>query len=212
MVNVYAESILVNRNLLEIPPVEFKMAGMGQSGTFGERVRAILQRIGMQQKELAFRADIPQSSLNRILTGATDDPQLATAFKIAAALGVSLDELAGDGVLPQSPMTPYDAHPEYRAIVDSLEEMDDADRRRVMEFIGWLSVALQSRSEVTTVTATPRDRTPYTERHVSGKTDAVAMPVQLQHRQRQIKQERGANPPHGPRQREASRQQQPRKK
>jgi transcriptional regulator with XRE-family HTH domain len=160
----------------------------------------------MEQKQLARKAgDMPISTLNAILNGQVKDPGLSIAVRIAAALGVTLEELIGDET-PTPALSPYDVDPSYRACVDALEELDDADRRRVMEFVGWLSGALTSRSMVTSVTTTPRDRSAYTERYVSppGKTDTVAMPVQIQHRQQQIKLERGASPANGKGKRQAA--------
>lgn len=152
----------------------------------------------MEQKRLARLAgDMPVSTLNAILNGQVRDPGLSIAAKIAAALGVTLDELMGDE-MPSPALSPYDVNPEYRACVDSLEELDDADRRRVIEFVRWISDAVSRKSagEVSGVTTTKPHHGPYTaEPRVSEKTDSAVPPIQIRHRQQQLRRERGSPAP-----------------
>ncbi|MCH7492428.1 helix-turn-helix transcriptional regulator [Patescibacteria group bacterium] len=47
----------------------------------------------MTQKELAEKAGIDFFTLSKVETGATSNPTIETAMKIAAALGVSMNHL-----------------------------------------------------------------------------------------------------------------------
>ena len=59
---------------------------------FGNCIRNIMTVKGMTQKELAAKAGITVSSLSRYINDKRI-PYVDTAFKIAGALGVSVDEL-----------------------------------------------------------------------------------------------------------------------
>ena len=65
--------------------------------TMGERIANMRQRRGMTPSELARRANIPLSTLSVIERGKRKGEGLtvATAKRIAEALGVSLDYLSG---------------------------------------------------------------------------------------------------------------------
>lgn len=59
----------------------------------GPAIRAIRQGQGMQQAELAVRASISRSHMNKIESGA-ESPKIETAVRIAQALGVHIDAIA----------------------------------------------------------------------------------------------------------------------
>jgi transcriptional regulator with XRE-family HTH domain len=61
---------------------------------FGERLRELRVAKGMNQTELADAAGVSQNGLSQWERGERE-PSLAMAAKLAAALDVSLDELAG---------------------------------------------------------------------------------------------------------------------
>jgi transcriptional regulator with XRE-family HTH domain len=65
--------------------------------TMGERIAKLRQRRGMTPSELSKRANVPLSTLSVIERGKRKGEGLsvATAKRIAEALGVSLDYLAG---------------------------------------------------------------------------------------------------------------------
>jgi transcriptional regulator with XRE-family HTH domain len=64
------------------------------AGAFAVNVRAILQRRGISQAQLARAVDMNKSTLNHWLTG-TALPSALGAAQIATFLDVSLDELYG---------------------------------------------------------------------------------------------------------------------
>ena len=65
--------------------------------TFGQRLRQLRELAGMSQRELARRASIPQPVVSDVESGRQQSVNLETARRIARALGVTLDLLAGPG-------------------------------------------------------------------------------------------------------------------
>jgi transcriptional regulator with XRE-family HTH domain len=63
--------------------------------TFGERLRQLRELAGLSQRELARRANIPQPVVSDVESGRQKSVNLDTARRIARALGVTLDLLAG---------------------------------------------------------------------------------------------------------------------
>jgi transcriptional regulator with XRE-family HTH domain len=63
--------------------------------TFGPRLRKRRLQIGLSQGELSRRTGIPTTRLSEFENGVRTDMTLSTALKLARALGMSLDALAG---------------------------------------------------------------------------------------------------------------------
>ena len=63
--------------------------------TFGDRLRHERESRGWTQKQLAEKARVPQETISRLETGKHRGPQIEVAVKLAKALKVSLDYLAG---------------------------------------------------------------------------------------------------------------------
>src|SRR3989338_8804998 len=64
----------------------------------GQRIRQIRLERGLTQKDLAEKAgifDVGELERGRKVKGGVVNPRLETLFKIAAALGIELDELLG---------------------------------------------------------------------------------------------------------------------
>jgi transcriptional regulator with XRE-family HTH domain len=62
----------------------------------GQRLQAFRKQVGMTQSKLAEAAGVPLPTLQNWERGHRK-PSLDNAVKLARALGVSLDELAGEG-------------------------------------------------------------------------------------------------------------------
>lgn len=62
---------------------------------FKDRVLEALQMRGMSQADLCHKTQMGSSKVSQILSGKVKDPRLSTAIKIADALDISLDYLAG---------------------------------------------------------------------------------------------------------------------
>lgn len=61
--------------------------------TIGQKIRAWRAKRDLTQDELAKKADIPYPTLIKIESDTVTNPTLETITKIAAGLGVTLDEL-----------------------------------------------------------------------------------------------------------------------
>ena len=68
----------------------------------GERIQAVMNRKGLSQNKLAKAAQISQSGLSSILSGASS-PKENTLRAIADALGVSVAELTGESITRPKP-------------------------------------------------------------------------------------------------------------
>lgn len=62
---------------------------------FGNRLRRIREERGLSVQDLATRAGVPYNSIYRVEHGMHASVRLDVAKKIAQALGVTLDYLAG---------------------------------------------------------------------------------------------------------------------
>lgn len=107
--------------------------------TMSDRLAAVMrQRNIRSQSELARVADVPQSTVNRILTrGESYSPAWGTVKKLADALGVSAVWLTeGDGTVEaaEKAAAPVDAPLDGWQLeaLRILASLDEVDRRKVM--------------------------------------------------------------------------------
>ena len=63
--------------------------------TFGERLKRERQKRGYSARQLARLAGVPPATIVKVESGEREYPSLPAALKIAQALGVTLDYLAG---------------------------------------------------------------------------------------------------------------------
>lgn len=68
---------------------------MGKNTTLGERVQKALDVREMTQADLARRSGLSTGLIAQIVSGRTADPRFTNVVKIAKALDVSLEYLAG---------------------------------------------------------------------------------------------------------------------
>jgi transcriptional regulator with XRE-family HTH domain len=69
------------------------MSFMTKEQTIGQKIRAWRAKKDLTQDELAKKADIPYPTLIKIESDTVTNPTLETVKKIAAGLGVTLDQL-----------------------------------------------------------------------------------------------------------------------
>lgn len=65
------------------------------STSLAERIQYALDKQGISQADLARRSGLSTSVVAQIVTGYTKDPRFMSVLRIAEALGVSLEYLAG---------------------------------------------------------------------------------------------------------------------
>lgn len=57
-----------------------------------DKIEEYKKKLGLTSAELADRAGIPKTTLDKILSGVTKDPKLETIKAIARVLGLTLDD------------------------------------------------------------------------------------------------------------------------
>jgi transcriptional regulator with XRE-family HTH domain len=69
--------------------------------TFGSRLKATREQYGWSAMFLAKQASVPYETVYRVEKGTHDAPRLDVVIKLAQALGVSIDFLAGLTATPR---------------------------------------------------------------------------------------------------------------
>lgn len=92
---------------------------------FHERLLDIMTRRNLEQVDLCELTGLSSAQANHLVTGRTKDPKLSTAVKIADALDVSLDYLAGRASPP--PARDY-ADPRQRRLNADFDALSDAGK------------------------------------------------------------------------------------
>jgi transcriptional regulator with XRE-family HTH domain len=67
------------------------------------RLKSLRDKAGMTQQQVATAAGLSMSLITQLEQGSKSDPRLSTLRALAGALGVSLDELTGDGGQAEKP-------------------------------------------------------------------------------------------------------------
>jgi transcriptional regulator with XRE-family HTH domain len=101
---------------------------------FKENLKAELTYKAMQVKELAMLSGVNKRTIDNYLRANGAVPSADSAVKIARVLGVSVEYLVTGGEIHWD--TPLSAlPPDMRFILQCLEELDDGDRRVVLNLI-----------------------------------------------------------------------------
>ena len=66
-------------------------------GNLGKRLKQYRELAGLSQNELSKRADVPRPTISNVESGEQTGLTLENARKLARALGVTIDLLAGPG-------------------------------------------------------------------------------------------------------------------
>lgn len=104
---------------------------------FSEKLYKQMLLLGMNQQRLARKSQVSDSEVSRILAGKSQ-PGLENAFKLARAVGVSLDYLADDG-LDEDPARARDATPvEEREVLELTRDLGPRLARQLLETAGLL--------------------------------------------------------------------------
>lgn len=104
--------------------------------TLAENLQRILEDSGLSQKWLANETGMHPGDVSRYVSGRTPDPGWSAVVRLARALKVSLDQLAGEE--PKSTLTAYDKSDAYQELVALLERIPRRDRTRALEALTWL--------------------------------------------------------------------------
>jgi len=63
----------------------------------GEKIKQLMETMGLTQAELARKTDLPAATISRIASGQRSNPRLETLQRIAGALRVPVDYLCNRG-------------------------------------------------------------------------------------------------------------------
>lgn len=98
-----------------------------------ENLKALMDRLGENPTSLSVRARVPQPTIHRILNGTSAQPRRENVEKLAAALGVPVEELYGSKktsglTIASETSAPYNAHaasfrPDPRNITAALDQV-----------------------------------------------------------------------------------------
>ncbi len=87
---------------------------------------------GFNQQKLARLSSVSDSEVSRILKGKSN-PSLEYAFRLAQALGISLDYLADDRVDEERPSAPADLSPVEAEVLEIARDFEPRQARRILE-------------------------------------------------------------------------------
>lgn len=137
---------------------------MPESKRIGEVLRQARERLKLTQSALAARVEIAPNHLLRIETGERSNPRFETIAKLAAELGLSLDELAAlSGYREATKAGPRDraafakAAEDLSPVADGLSKAADSLRKTIAALRSEAGPAL--RREKPPNTPTRRKRT-----------------------------------------------------
>lgn len=111
---------------------------------FHERLVAIMDERGLKQVDICELTGLSSAQANHLVNGRTKDPKLSTAIKLADALGVSLDYLAGRSSPPPPPSY---ADARQRRMNEAFEQMDDDGRDMATASVVAIRDAKRARGE-----------------------------------------------------------------
>lgn len=109
-----------------------------------DRIATAMKAAGMSQADLCRATQMGSSKVSQLLKGKVEDPRLSTAIKIADALGVSLDYLAGRSSPPPPPAY---ADARQRRMNEAFEQMDDDGRDMATASVVAIRDAKRARGE-----------------------------------------------------------------
>lgn len=72
----------------------------GNSLTISEVIKKLLHIANITEAELARRTSMPTATLNKLKTGAIDDPRISTLKTIAEYFNITVDQLIGEQSVP----------------------------------------------------------------------------------------------------------------
>ena len=104
---------------------------------FKENLKSELAFSGMLVKELAVKSGVNKYSLDNYLNSRGQIPSIEVGYKIAHALGVSVEYLV-TGEENNGRNETVKSNTDIRIIARLAEQLDDEKRKFVIDFIKWL--------------------------------------------------------------------------
>jgi len=104
---------------------------------FKENLKSELVYSGMMVKELAAKSGVGKHSIDNYLNARGQIPSIEAGVKIAQALGVSAEYLV-TGQESKQTENKKTSNNDIRTIIRLAEQLDDENRKFVIDFINWL--------------------------------------------------------------------------
>ena len=104
---------------------------------FKENLKSELAFSGMLVKELAAKSGVNKYSLDNYLNARGQIPSIEVGYKIANALGVSVEYLITGKEIKDGKETAK-SNIDIRMITQLAEQLDDENRKFVIDFLKWL--------------------------------------------------------------------------
>lgn len=109
---------------------------------FKENLKAELVYADMRVKELARLSGIKKQTIDSYLRENSYTPSVEAAVRIANVLGVSVEYLVMGKDMDKSKIFSSSLSPDIRRLVESLEQLNDKDRKIIIENAIFLIKAL----------------------------------------------------------------------
>jgi transcriptional regulator with XRE-family HTH domain len=106
----------------------------------GSRIRRLREELGINQQELADRADLTQATISRIESGRVEQLKSDALRQLADALRVTVDYLLGRSREVSSEQL-LESDPDAEQLVQLYGELTPENRRRVLEFAWFLRLS-----------------------------------------------------------------------
>lgn len=122
-----------------------------QNDLIGKRIRAARERLGMNQSELARKANVTASYLNRTERGLFQAPSVEKLTAIATALGMRLADLTGEAEpLDEDVAAQLErlAPDDRKLVAEAIDEVLRLAPERRREAISWIVASLQAARRV----------------------------------------------------------------
>lgn len=94
-----------------------------------ERIRAVMDEKGMNQKQLAIKANITEASISKYLSGERS-PRTDVVVKIAKALDTSVNYLLDDDPAPDEPYMFVST-----ALARCKDKLSDEEKKKLIKFL-----------------------------------------------------------------------------
>lgn len=103
--------------------------------TVGTLIRARLDEKGWSIRELARRADLPQATVHKIITGETTQPRMETLEQIARPLGISAKSLLQAAAEDAGYVTSDDDPDGLGLLIAGLKELSPERRQEISALV-----------------------------------------------------------------------------
>lgn len=104
----------------------------------GEKLREKRKNLGLTQKDLSIKTNIPMKRIGEIENGLSN-PSLAMIYRLTTALGMSMEELTSENSCPSK------CPKEEKDLVDMLDELSIEEQKKIIRYLE-LRIELKGKS------------------------------------------------------------------